>query len=99
MEIENNKKELKKSILKRLVSRLYVIDRHFLDDKSVKTGELVKEYNLILEELLEYFDENEKKNDENILKTKVYGRKKWEKLDYFRYFHNYSCITFKKNNY
>lgn len=76
MEIENNKKELKKSILKRLVSRLYVIDRQFLDDKSVKTGELVKEYNLILEELLEYFDENDKKIDENVSKTKVYGRKK-----------------------
>ena len=78
MEIENNKNELKKSILKRLVKRLYIIDKQFLDDKSVKTGELIKEYNLILEELLEYFDENEKKNDENILKTKVYGRKKRE---------------------
>lgn len=79
MEIENNKKELKKSILKRLVSRLYIIDSQFLDDKSVKTGELVKEYNLILEELLEYFDENDMKIDENVSKTRVYGRKNSEK--------------------
>jgi hypothetical protein len=78
LEIENNKNELKKSILKRLVSRLYVIDRQFLDDKSVKTGELIKEYNLILEELLEYFNENENKIDENISKPRVYGRKKRE---------------------
>ena len=78
MEIENNKKEFKKSILKRLVSRLYIIDRQFLDDKSVKTGELIKEYNLILEELLEYFDENDKKTGEKQSKTRVYGRKKQE---------------------